>query len=209
MSLPDISAYYERPGRAAQEEVVWVLDAAYRRQAAFVAERMKADGLRTVLELGCGSGLFAAQLRRLLPAVKYVGVDTCLAFLKMAARRAPELSFFEGDLRRTSVPQPWAELPADVVCCWRTLKHFGLHEWDAVLAHVLSLGRFAAFDMQTLPADLDDGRDYHHVFVTREHLYRAVAAAGHAVIDCVVTCEEAREGGPLRDLALWTRRGGP
>lgn len=207
MTLSDISVWYSQGNRATEEEASWVLEGKYKEQAAFIAERMKSLGLKTVLDLGCGSGLFAAQLRRLVPGVEYVGVDSCPAFLEMARRRAPELEFVEANLRTWEEGEGHGPL-ADVVCCWTTMKHFGLHEWDGVLKHILSLGRHAAFNVQIMPRlDLDDGKEYHHVFVTRVHLDLAIAAGGHEVVDAVVTGEgEVAGEGRMEDLTVWTRR---
>lgn len=204
MSLPDISDWYSKEGRAIREEAVWILEQRYKRDAAFVAQRMKTAGLTSVVELGCGSGLFARELRGLLPgALVYLGVDDCQEFVDRAKRRVPALCFARDDLRADhSVAQGW-----DVVVCLQTLKNFGLHEWDQVARHVLSLGRYAALSVQTIPrVDLDDGAEFHHVYVTQARLERVLGEAGHEVLDRQRANAWDLSGyGEAEDWMLWTK----
>ena len=52
---------------------------------------------RRILDLGCGSALSTAELRRAYPKAKIVGVDLSPDMLAAAAKRLPEIKFVEGD----------------------------------------------------------------------------------------------------------------
>lgn len=200
--LPDTSVWYAAEGRALVEEAHWVLEGRHKEQAKWVVQRMMKHGLKSLLELGCGTGIFAGWVRRHFAAVQYLGVDACPAFVEMAKRRCPELAFVCEDLRTRP-----ADRPDDLVCCWNVLKNIGLHEWDDVLRHVLSLGRHAAFNVQVLGEDLDNGTEYHHVYVNRQHLLWAVSAAGHEVVEEEQTGESPVEGhGLMKEITVWSKK---
>lgn len=201
MKLPDISVFYT-PETALREEVRWILSGKHTKDLEFLLPRMEHHGIKTVLELGCGSGITAFGL----PAeTDYLGIDKNPWFLGRARLRNesnPKRRFRAWDARN------WEQAESsDLSMAFGFLKHFALDEWDRMVATVLRHGRFGAFDMQLLHKDLDDGTEYHHVFVTERRLRAAVSSAGHEVVDLALLNEGTLEGeGTVRNMLCWTRR---
>lgn len=55
---------------------------------------------RRVLDVGCGTGLFAARLRRELPGARVVGVDYSRGMVRQARRRDAGVGWIQGDAAR-------------------------------------------------------------------------------------------------------------
>ena len=53
---------------------------------------------KTIIDLGCGEGVVAAEICRLLPAVRYVGIDASCEAIRMARASNPGVEFHEGDI---------------------------------------------------------------------------------------------------------------
>jgi SAM-dependent methyltransferase len=175
----DYSAWLT-PERLAYEEFLWT-DPATATWPHFVRalEALNLGDAYSVVELGCGTGLVAANLPLY---VHYLGVDANAECIARAERRCFQMSraFVVADLR-TAVMHPRG-LPAyDVTCAFSVLKHFGLHEWDATVAAVLRHAPRGVFSIPLGPADADDGTEFPHVRVTAARLLNAVAGAGHVV----------------------------
>jgi len=126
----------------------------------------------SVLEYGCGTGWVP---RHLPPDMHYVGVDANQYCLQLAMARNPGRLFAFADVRAALA------LTFDLACAFSFLKHFGLHEWDEVVAQVLRHGRYGLFTMPVGPETKDDGTEFPHVWVTEDRLRAAVNLAGHEV----------------------------
>lgn len=206
--LPDISEYYDRDENALSEHLRWVLDRSAEKQLAFVRPRFEAAGLKSVLEFGCGSGLLGFAWKKVDPAVIYTGIDTSAELYKLATdpavsgERIPPMAFIRSDVRAAhGLPH------ADLVVAFSFMKHFDLDEWDDILGDVLANGRYTAFDVQIMEKDLDNGVDYHHVFVTEQHLLDVVRCSNHEIIDREKWSEGDVEGhGRMHSTAFWTKR---
>jgi SAM-dependent methyltransferase len=72
--------------------------------APWILAWLRRRGIRggRVVDLGCGSGLWAAELCRVGYAV--LGVDISAAMLALARRRAPHATFLRGSLLRAKLP---------------------------------------------------------------------------------------------------------
>lgn len=198
--LPDISNYYNLE-KATKEDVQWLYTGQYRREAAFVLPRFERYGVKSVIELGCGSGLLATQV----PAeIQYIGIDKNVHFLEKARDRNPGRRFLCWDVRNVE------EGLHDCAMSFGVLKHVSLDELDSFLACVLRHGRYGAFNVQVAQECYDDGTEYHHTHITMERLKQALAVAGHEIVDMEYTAEEydTPGHGKGRDLAVWTKRSG-
>jgi len=198
----DISEFYD-PNRALAEEVGWIMNPeAHRMYLNFLLPRMAAHEVKSVIEFGCGSGILASLLPK---EMSYLGVDRNSWFLEKARMRngvANEKRLFQCFDARNVIGHE-----CDLSMAWAFLKHFGLDEWDRMLAKVLSHGRFGAFNVQLAKTDFDNGEEFHHVFVTEEHLQKVLAAAGHEEIDrSVQETFTLPSGEECQAVALWTRR---
>jgi len=128
--------------------------------------------IQSVIEYGCGTGWTPSRLSE---SFHYIGVDANLNCLMRAMQRNPGRMFVYADVRKQHV------LTFDLACAFSFLKHFGLHEWDEVVAQVLRHGRYGLFTMPVGPETKDDGVEFPHVWVTEDRLRAAVNMAGHAV----------------------------
>jgi len=207
MALPDISDYYDQDDNALTEHTSWLCVQEYRRQLEFIQPRFEANNLTTAIEFGPGSGLLAHRWKQACPRLVYTGIEKCRSFLNMA--RSSEIypgdysgvTFLGGDVR------DYVEGEHDLALAFSFFKHFHLDEWDEIVGCVLASGRFAAFDMQVLDKDRDNGEHYPHVFVTKERLRQAVANAGHEVVEMVPWWEaDVPDFGTMRNVAMWTRK---
>lgn len=201
--FPDIAHYYT-PERAAQEEAMWALEGTHHRDAAFLQPHLDAiaSDRKSVIEFGCGSGILAS----LLTGIDYMGVDKNPWFLERARARnfsdAPgaQRHFCCFDVRNYHSEQ------RDCAVALSFLKHFALDEWNAVVAQVLRHGHHGCIEMQIAEEDHDDGEEYHHVYVTVEHLRRAVENAGHRIEDMhVERCFQTRLGKAAKRVLYWTK----
>lgn len=174
MTLPDYSAWLT-PERLVHEESLWA-DPAQRTWPIFVdwINRLAADdSVCSIIEYGCGTGWVPANIS---PKLHYVGIDANPDCLLRAMRRNPTRLFSLADVR---IEQP---LTFDVACAFSFLKHFGLHEWDAIVAKVLRRGRYGLFSMPVGDRNEDTGTEFPHVWVTEEHLREAIHAAEHELL---------------------------
>ncbi len=201
--LPDISEYYVGD-LATAEQASWLHDGHYAEKAEAVLNALGRFAiLRSVVEIGCGSGLLAMSL----PAdVNYLGIDRNETFLGWArSANLPSRSFVAADAR--DVKPAWlAERggPFGLVACFSFLKHFGLHEWDERLAALLALAPVAAFEVQLSDRDFDDGVHYHHSSVTQERVLAVVRRCGHRLLRVRgFILAEMPDGTPIR-TEWWT-----
>ena len=177
MHFPDISEYYRRRDRVEVEEKAWCKTKLYERHAASVNRVIELSGAKTVLEVACGS----AWLPTLLPpSVAYTGVDKLDMFLEFAQKKNPgsNRTFYCGDMREL--------LPKlgtfDLVCSFATLKHFGLHEWNEIAGLLLSKAPLSVLEITVSTSDYNNGKDFHHVFVSPARVRAVVQAAGHEIV---------------------------
>lgn len=174
MNLPDYSQWLT-PARLAAEEHQWA-DPELRTWPIFVnwvLHVLQDANVLSMIEFGCGTG----WVPKALPAdLQYVGVDANPHCLALAMEKNPTRWFSRNDIRN---PQA---LTFDLACAFSVLKHFGLHEWDAVVKNVVSAGHVCLFSMPVGPEDKEDGAEFPHTWVTAAHLQDAVAAAGHMVV---------------------------
>jgi ubiquinone/menaquinone biosynthesis C-methylase UbiE len=65
-----------------------------------VLRALRASAPRRVLDVGCGTGLLTARIRRGLPDVRVVGCDFSAGMLRHAAARTREVAWARGDAQR-------------------------------------------------------------------------------------------------------------
>lgn len=80
------------------------------------------DSNARVLDLGCGTGAFLAEVAARYPGLELVGLDLTPALLAEARRRAPSAHLVEGDAEAP----PFYDGAFDVVCSLIVLHH--LHD---------------------------------------------------------------------------------
>lgn len=139
----------------------------------------------TILELGCGTGIFAGMLAAQFPHAEYMGIDANPEALAYARRRNPTLKFEQMDVRTLSNNC----LCYDLVCAHAFLKHFDLENWLELFPKFLSLGETAQFDMQTTSGEtFNDGSPSfgNNLWVSERLFAETLVAAGHKLISSEV-----------------------
>jgi SAM-dependent methyltransferase len=143
-------------------------------QANVVIPVIEKYSVKSVLEIGCGSG----HLAKLIPqSIKYIGFDKSLLAIKSAKSRRPSGTFITGDIREAVLPH------ADLTVSWSFMKHFGLNEWKEVLEKILKQSPITLFSMPISSYTHDDGIDFPHVWVTEDYLLSALKEFGQKVIN--------------------------
>lgn len=181
--FPDISEWYDED-KAAIEEVAWNTIQEYRGNLAQVQECIDILGTKSIIEVGCGSGLIPVHLSK---EIDYVGLDNNPTFLRWArSKNHKSRIFVQNDLRKTDTA--WLSKnnlsgEYDLVASFAFLKHFGLHEWDEIVGRVLAFSGHGCIEIVTREAgDLDNGLTFHHTHVTSDHMAAAITAAGHDIV---------------------------
>lgn len=177
LKLPDYSQWLT-PDRLELEEQAWA--GPDRTWPHFVAaiDRLRAHTpIKSMIEFGCGTGWVPAALPE---TVAYTGMDANPGCVERARARNPNRTFVVDDLRSLT----YVGAGFDLTCAFSVMKHFGLHEWPAVLKRVLSYGMLGLLSIPTGFETKDDGTEFPHVTLSESYLQEAVIAAGH---DLVIT----------------------
>jgi trans-aconitate methyltransferase len=88
--------------------------------------------IKSVVEIGCGSGMLA---QRISAQCAYVGFDKSVDLLTLAQNRNAKLKFVMGDVRE--IP---SHVRGDLVVCFGFMKHFAATEWNDIFSRVLACG---------------------------------------------------------------------
>jgi len=173
LHLPDYSEYLKREGMLEYIEQEWLNNPAFHDIYSDVINKaIKESGIKTVIEIGCGTGNVAARL----VSCRYVGVDANKDCIELAKPKNLGKSFYVADIRSFQCD------PADLVFSFGVLKHFGLHEWDNIFNRIASLGEYFIFDMPISIEVKDDGEEHHHTWGTIEWVYDKCEAAGLEIL---------------------------
>jgi SAM-dependent methyltransferase len=117
-----------------------------RAEAAAYARAQLPDGVKTVLELACGTGSILAQLRA---DYDVVGVDLSPQMLAIAAEKLPGIRLVQGDMTAVRLGETFDA----VLCLYDSINHLlRFEDWerlfDTALAHLAPGGVFV-FDMNS------------------------------------------------------------
>ena len=139
-------AYFDRWYRDPRRKVGTSSELA--RQAALVvaaAEVVLARPVRSVLDVGCGEGPWALALRRIRPAVRYLGIDPSLYAVARFGRSRRIVSGSFGSLPSLRLPAAY-----DVVICADVLHYVPDRELRRGLPELARLvGGLAFLEVQT------------------------------------------------------------
>ena len=134
---------------------------------------------RSVLEVGCGTGIILAAIRRRLPEVALCGGDAFVEGLKVAATRVPDARLLQFDARRV----PFVE-EFDVMCALDVLEH--VLEDDLLLSQAWRVIRPGGGIVLTVPQhrwlwSAADNYSRHKRRYSRPELMAKLAQAGFHV----------------------------
>ena len=129
MKLPDYSEYLNKEGMLEYIESEWqnTIDN-HKKQAAII----NSIGAKSIIEIGCSTG----NLAQFLKCDNYIGYDNHLGSIEIAFKKDPSKKFVVKDIRDL---KPSKSNQSHLVCAMAVMKHFGLHEWDAILKKIISL----------------------------------------------------------------------
>lgn len=168
-------------------DLPWVQRAVYRAPQDAVVARLSVSRCRTVLDVGCGTGLLAARLRREVPGMQAVGCDFSRGMLAQARARDRAGCWVQGDAGRL----PFGSGTFDAVVSteafhWFPDKPVALREFRRVLRPggqlVLALvnSRFAAAGRLVAAVSGAVGEPFY--WPTRNEMRRQVQAEGFTVV---------------------------
>lgn len=137
-------------------------------------------GLRSFLEVGCGTGYVASGVARAFPGVRLVGSEIYAAGLRHAARRVPGAVFVQMDAR----DMPYVD-EFDVVAAFDVIEHVAQDE--AVLANMRRAVRPGGGVMLTVPQhpslwSASDEYARHVRRYTAAQVHRKVREAGLEIV---------------------------
>lgn len=182
-SFPDISEWYT-PERIDAEEPFWKDGAAYREFADRILKTCRSNGLKTIIEVGCGTGWVPSALDVSLDYL--AGIDKNPHMIARSKSKNPTKRFIQCDIRDLHT----LNVSADLVCSFEVLKHFSLSEWNFRLKDILALGKFGLFTLSIvvdgrasfdLPGEVGEG--FHGIWLTPDDVVRAIQEAGHRVVE--------------------------
>jgi len=120
--------WYDEMFEATSKYHVEYQDSPYYFLWSVIVDRIRRDGLRHVLEIGCGTGQLAAYLLE-QGIDSYVGVDFSAKAIEYARRNAPDGRFHVDDARASNI---YAEEEHDVLVCTEVLEHI-VEDLDVVV----------------------------------------------------------------------------
>jgi hypothetical protein len=181
--LPDYSEYLDKPGNFAVEQLAWERISLSHQGYVHAAEMVlfAAMGLKAfhVHEWCFGGARIPIYFNEKLEhgLCSYSGVDKSVEAVQHAeSLELPGCQFVQGDIRGMQ-----ADPDTDIVCCFQALKHFSLEEWNSIFDMVLQSAPIAVFTMNISENERDDGTDWPHVWVTDDHMLKAIERNEHYV----------------------------
>lgn len=134
-------AYFDRWYRDPRSRVVTPADTARRaRMVVGVAEYLLGERVRSVLDIGCGEGMWYLALRRMRPAIHYLGIDPSpYVVQRFGRRRNLRLGGFD------DVAEHAAGRMFDVVVCSDVMQFVSAPDLPPGLAQIADVLRGVAF----------------------------------------------------------------
>ena len=116
-SRSPVARLFDVVSRAYDQPVLQAL--VYRPAQNMALEQLRAAGVRRVLDVGCGTGIFSTRMADELGA-EVIGVDFSEQMLEQASRRSTAVDWTRGDATRL----PVADASVDAVVCTEAFHWF-------------------------------------------------------------------------------------
>ena len=125
------------------------------RLAVSAAEFMLARPIESVLDVGCGDGLWLAAINKLRPRIKYVGVDPSEYVVQRLGRRHDVRLGTMGELARLKFKKPF-----DLIVCADVIQYVANEDLRRGLAEIRRLtGGVAYIEAFTVEDNMEGDRD--------------------------------------------------
>ncbi len=177
-------AYFERWYRDRRNALIrgGLLERRVRRAVA-AAEYLLERPVKSVLDVGCGEGVWRAHLRRMRPRVRYVGVDSSAYAVRRFGRSRNLRLGTLGDLDRLAVRGPF-----DLVVCSDVLHYVATPELARGLRAIARLAGGVLFLEFFTREDASEGDNAGFILRSAATYRRLLRAAGlvHAGLHCYV-----------------------
>jgi len=179
--VKDLCDWWTRE-RIEEEEAVWQRDQFFVQYANDVRDFMRKHKLKSVTELGCGSGHVARELAN---EFSYRGYDGSKLMIEFAQEIHPGFLFKTLDIRLLPIPR----IKSDLVCSFAVLKHFSLQDWKEILTKMLSAGKYGMIQVQLRVRGFESiedgffGDEVRHSWINIDEMCQAVVDAGHEVLE--------------------------
>jgi len=89
---------------------------------------------RTILDIGCGTGIVTAMAQQRWPDAKIAGIDAAPAMLKAARAKLPSVRFVEADAASMSSTEQYDLIISSMVLHWLPNPDLVLKNWQSLLA---------------------------------------------------------------------------
>ena len=101
--------------------------------AALVAQITPSTPPRSILDIGCGTGLVAAAAGRRWPAARLTALDAAPAMLRQAQARLPSLQTLTGDAARIDLTERYDLIVSSMMLHWLADPLAALRRWQGWL----------------------------------------------------------------------------
>jgi ubiquinone/menaquinone biosynthesis C-methylase UbiE len=185
--MPDVAVHRIFDRVAHLYDMGWLQRALYAALQEEALRELRASQPSSVLDVGCGTGIFASRLDRELAAAGVVGCDLSTGMLAEAAARSRRVRWVRGDSARL----PFRDGATDAVVCTQAFHFFDQPAAWAEFRRVLTPGGHALVGMmhpRTEMAAERFGRLSSRAsktpvrFPTRPAMYRMATDAGFEVL---------------------------
>ncbi|OIP77801.1 MAG: hypothetical protein AUK16_01115 [Parcubacteria group bacterium CG2_30_44_11] len=108
----------------------------------------------TIIDIGCAYGIHVPLFLGIGRKLKYFGIDISTAFLKIATRRYPQLTFTKANIA------DYATLPKkkfDGFIAAAILMHIPLSEWDIMFSNIEKIIKPGSYGYISLPISHPNG----------------------------------------------------
>jgi trans-aconitate methyltransferase len=101
-----------------------------------------------IIDIGCAGRIHVPLFLGIGNKLKYYGIDISKLFIKIAARRYPQLKF---ELANIADPKTLPKIKFDGFYASAVLMHIPLQQWDAMFGNIEKITKSGSFGYITLP----------------------------------------------------------
>ncbi|MCB9819492.1 class I SAM-dependent methyltransferase [Candidatus Nomurabacteria bacterium] len=137
-----------------------------------------------VIDIGCSWGIHVPLFLGIGRKLRYEGMDIAKAFLKIARRRYPQLTFYQGDISRAKT------LPNkkyDGFWAGAVLMHVPLEDWGQMFKNIEKITKKGAIGYFSLPVEHPSGDNLntdprHFTLLTEKEQIQIIKNQGWTII---------------------------